>query len=205
MIRFVWRQFRLQALVAFAALAVVAAIVLVHGAPASPSPQAPREGALLNDYGSLQYIATLLLVVPALVGMFWGAPLIARELEAALSAGLDAERNAAPLACREARLGRWRECGRRGLLSGLVTWWSIRWTGSTRPPLLDRRLQRTWLVPLGYGAFAFAVGVVLGLLLAPHGAGHGGHARGVRRVRDSRSLLAIRPHLLAAPSQPRCH
>ena len=44
MIRFAWRQFRVQALIAFAVLAVVAAIVLVDTPAVGPSLQAPRDG-----------------------------------------------------------------------------------------------------------------------------------------------------------------
>jgi hypothetical protein len=32
-------------------------------------------------YGSLLPVSVLLLVVPLLVGLFWGAPIIAREVE----------------------------------------------------------------------------------------------------------------------------
>ncbi|SCL19662.1 ABC-2 family transporter protein [Micromonospora rhizosphaerae] len=34
-----------------------------------------------NRYGSLNLVAVLLLVLPMLVGLFWGAPLVAREVE----------------------------------------------------------------------------------------------------------------------------
>ncbi|SCF14551.1 ABC-2 family transporter protein [Micromonospora viridifaciens] len=34
-----------------------------------------------NRYGSLNLVAVLLLVLPILVGLFWGAPLVAREVE----------------------------------------------------------------------------------------------------------------------------
>lgn len=34
-----------------------------------------------NQYGSLNLVAVLLITLPALVGLFWGAPLVAREVE----------------------------------------------------------------------------------------------------------------------------
>ncbi|MDZ5445241.1 transporter [Micromonospora sp. 4G57] len=34
-----------------------------------------------NQYGSLNLVAVLLLTLPVLVGLFWGAPLVAREVE----------------------------------------------------------------------------------------------------------------------------
>jgi hypothetical protein len=64
MIRFAWQQFRLQAAIALAALAVVAAIVLVTGPQLVHLYKLHQMGALLNRYGSYQDIATLLFVAP---------------------------------------------------------------------------------------------------------------------------------------------
>jgi len=64
MIRFAWQQFRLQAAIALAALAVVAAIVLVTGPQLVHLYKLHQMGALLNRYGSYQDVATLLFVAP---------------------------------------------------------------------------------------------------------------------------------------------
>ena len=37
--------------------------------------------AFTNQYGSLNLVAVLLIILPVLVGLFWGAPLVAREVE----------------------------------------------------------------------------------------------------------------------------
>jgi ABC-type transport system involved in multi-copper enzyme maturation permease subunit len=87
-----WRQLRAQVLVAGVALAALAGYLLVlgtqlrdghHDAVASC---ADACGAALRGFqsryeGRLYLLDALLLVTPALLGMFWGAPLVARELE----------------------------------------------------------------------------------------------------------------------------
>ncbi|MEV0156913.1 ABC transporter permease subunit [Micromonospora sp. NPDC050686] len=89
-----WRQFRAQAVVGAVALAVVAAYLLWLGLDvrdahdgylAQCRPLGDCTEALARfarDYeNTLLYLAALLALLPAVVGMFWGAPLIARELE----------------------------------------------------------------------------------------------------------------------------
>lgn len=196
MIRFAWRQFRLQALIAFAVLAVVAVIVLVTRPHLVHLHKLNETGALLNDYGSLQYIATLLLVVPALVGMFWGAPLLARELESGTNrlVWTQSVTRRRWLAAKLSLVGG-ASLAVAGLLSWVVTWWS---------DPVDRvnldRLSSTFIfsergiVPLGYAAFAFALGVVLGLLLrrtVPAMAATLAVFTGARFA-----LVSLRPHLL---------
>jgi len=167
MIRFAWQQFRLQAAIALAALAVVAAIVLVTGPQLVHLYKLHQMGALLNRYGSYQDIATLLFVAPALVGVFWGAPLIARELEGGtqrlvwtqsvtrrrwLAVKLALAGGASVAVC--------------GLLSWAVTWWATPVDRFNLDRLSSTAIfSERGIVPLGYAAFAFALGVVLGLLL----------------------------------------
>ena len=94
MIRFAWLQARTQTAVAVAALAAVAVLAAVTGPRllhlydtqvltchvANDCTSATT--AFLASYRWIQVFAQpLLLVLPALIGMFWGAPLIARELE----------------------------------------------------------------------------------------------------------------------------
>ena len=93
MIWLTWRQFRAQALVAVAALAALT-IYLVNPRPADPAlvqgqrqlhrllvlrrPADRREGTYFT---TLLLTGFLVVLVPAVIGAFWGAPLIARELE----------------------------------------------------------------------------------------------------------------------------
>jgi hypothetical protein len=73
-----WRQARAQTGAAAAALVVVLAVlVATHGHVAA----AADPTALPNSYQSLRLFGTGLIGVPAFLGAFWGAPLVARELE----------------------------------------------------------------------------------------------------------------------------
>ncbi|MFD2762969.1 transporter [Micromonospora eburnea] len=105
MIWLTWRQHRKQALFTVVAFAALAALMIPIGlsmrhtfadlglpdcvrqlAGTDPTPESVSscEGAFrqfTNRYGSLNLLAVLLLVLPILVGLFWGAPLVAREVE----------------------------------------------------------------------------------------------------------------------------
>jgi len=94
MIRFTWRQFRTQAVVAYGALAAIALALaitgphLVHVYDTSLATCAKNGdcGAVTNAFSNIDHgfhvaIDILVLVVPGIIGIFWGAPLVARELE----------------------------------------------------------------------------------------------------------------------------
>jgi ABC-type transport system involved in multi-copper enzyme maturation permease subunit len=92
---FGWRQFRAQATVGLAGLVVVAIVLAVTGphlvgvydtavaaCRASGGTSTACNNPVTDTYGGLQIaVIALVLVVPALIGMFWGAPLIGHELE----------------------------------------------------------------------------------------------------------------------------
>ena len=98
MIWLTWRQFRVQALTAAAALAAFAILLAATG-PSLASRYAASKitgchgfacgtavDAFLGELTGLYPVVYLLgigliLIAPALTGIFWGAPLIARELE----------------------------------------------------------------------------------------------------------------------------
>jgi ABC-type transport system involved in multi-copper enzyme maturation permease subunit len=83
MIWLTWRQFRAQSVLALVALAA-AAIYLVHlGLTIRHSYDAGVDADTFRRefFGQLLISGALLVVVPVVVGIFWGAPLIARELE----------------------------------------------------------------------------------------------------------------------------
>jgi ABC-2 family transporter protein len=99
MIRFTWLQFRLQAGVALAALCAFAAVLLATGPHlaslyAASAITGCRGGSCANaaqtflnqltsSYPTMYELGiALVLIVPAIIGVFWGAPLIAREFEA---------------------------------------------------------------------------------------------------------------------------
>ena len=93
MIRFTWMQFRIQALVALCGLAIVAVVLgltgpsLVHLYDTSKFATCGAHGdcstitnGLLSHDRLLQDLSSVLLAVPALIGLFWGAPLVARGI-----------------------------------------------------------------------------------------------------------------------------
>src|SRR5580700_4142967 len=77
MIWLTWRQFRVPTLVAAAALAAVAIVLAVTNSHPAP---VTNDGFLAHDH-LLKFLSTALVGVPAIIGAFWGAPLMARELE----------------------------------------------------------------------------------------------------------------------------
>ena len=77
MVWLTWRQHRAQILVTAGFLAVLGAVLLVHGLAARGLP----DEALRAHYKQLLLFLGWLPMVPLAVGLFWGAPLLARELE----------------------------------------------------------------------------------------------------------------------------
>ena len=174
MIKLAWRQFRSQAFVALGVLVLVAVIaVATRPHLVQLLSEASTTGPLLE--GPLRVLRgafiVVVLVAPVLVGAFWGAPLIARELETGTFR----------LAWTQSvTRGRWLAMKLlvvgvasvvvTGLLSLIVTWWSnplytIGFSGPTTPNRFDVLVFGAGaLVPLAYGAFGFMVGVTSGLL-----------------------------------------
>jgi hypothetical protein len=108
----------------------------------------------------------LVLVVPALIGIFWGAPLVAREFEAgtfrlAWTQGVTRTRW---LATKLAVVGL-SSMVVAGLLSLMVTWWSSPVDTFNANRFSPSAFGIRGLVPIGYAAFAFALGVTVGVLI----------------------------------------
>ena len=160
MIRLSWLQFRAQAVTAAAALAAVVVVLAVT----SPHRQ--------SNFGVSHWLYTAGIVVmyltPAIIGIFWGAPLISRELETgtfrlAWTQSISRTRWVAV----KLGLTGLASMATAGLLSLMVTWWSSRM--DLLNPLGGYRLSALLfgardLIPVGCTAFAFALGVTIGLL-----------------------------------------
>lgn len=176
MIRFACLQFRTQAAVALLALAGVAAVVGLSGpqlihlyntlvAPCRSQGDCTTAAAtfLRTDNLLQSLLGALVVVVPCIVGIFWGAPLIAAETEA----------GTLPLVWTQS-VTRTRWLGGKlgvvglasmaaaGLLSLLVTWWAapLDRAGMNVYGTFDQRD----IVPIGYAAFGFVLGVSAGLV-----------------------------------------
>ncbi|HUY85877.1 MAG TPA: hypothetical protein VMU77_02080, partial [Acidimicrobiales bacterium] len=177
MIRFAWLQFRTQALIALGALGIVGIALaitgghLVHIYDTQVSTCGvhgncidARNSFLQIDASLQKWLNVLVMAVPGIIGIFWGAPMVAREMEAGTFR----------LAWTQT-VSRARWVGAKlglvvlfaifvsGLLSFMVTWWSS--------PLDHVRADQFGafdvrdIVPIGYGAFAFVLGVAAGVLI----------------------------------------
>jgi hypothetical protein len=176
-IRLTWRQFRTQAFVASGALALVAVILAVTGVDldhlyhTSGIATCNRYGdcstvtaAFLSHYRFLQIALDALVVVgPGLVGIFWGAPLVARELETG-TFRLAWTQSVTRPRWMAVKLGLVGSSGvaAAGLLSLAVTWWSSPVDRVNAAPFVA--FDQRDLVPIGYAAFAFALAVTAGML-----------------------------------------
>lgn len=176
MIRFTWLQFRIQAFVAFGVLAVVAVLLAATGPHLAHLYDTTIAGcSALGDCTAaentfvardrlLQDLGNLLIVLPALTGIFWGAPLVARELETRTeylvwTQGVTRRRW---MVVKLALIGL-ASVAASGLLSLMLTWWSLPFDRINMSQFTSVFDQRD--VPIGYAAFAFTLGVVAGIVI----------------------------------------
>ncbi len=178
MIRFAWLQARTQTAIAAAALAAAAVLAVVTGprllhlyhvdvTACQGSACTAATTAFLASYRWMQVFAPpLLLVLPALLGMFWGAPLIARELETGTFrlAWTQSVTRRRWLAVKLAVAGL-ASMAIAGLLSLILTWWFSPIDRVQLNPLDPSIFDVRGIAPVGYAAFAFALGVTAGVLL----------------------------------------
>ena len=160
-----WRQFRAQAALALSAtIAVVVALAVTRGHVVDVY----RTGGgneLTGFYVWLRLLGTALVGVPALIGAFWGAPLLTREFE---------DRTYRMAWTQSVTRNRWlmTKLAVIGILTVAVvsvfalvfTWWS-----SPIDAAGDRIGTATFgsrgIVSIGYALFGLALGVLLGTIL----------------------------------------
>lgn len=181
MIAFGWRQFRSQAIVGAAGLVLVGLVLLATGphlvgvydsavaacrAAGGQSPVCNTNPAT-STFKDIQYgIMALVLVVPALIGMFWGAPLIAHELETGTFrlAWTQSVSRRRWLVVKLALVGL-ASFVMAGLLSLMASWWLSPLDDLNKDRFGGGNFAVHGFVPGGYAVFAFALGVTAGLLL----------------------------------------
>jgi ABC-type transport system involved in multi-copper enzyme maturation permease subunit len=173
---FAWLQARTQTLATLAVLAALAIVAAITGirlshlydslvAPCATGDCGLAAGQFSAHYSWLQSGFELILrLAPAIIGLFWGAPLLARELETGtyrlvwtqgvtrskwlttklLVVGASAVASAA-------------------VLTFTTTWWfrAVDMAGGNQYALFDRRN----LAPVAYALFAFALGAFLGTVI----------------------------------------
>jgi hypothetical protein len=192
-----WRQFRAQAITGAAALAVIAVALAVTGphladlydSSGLAACQAHGDcGSLVSAFMSQVKASTpdelifilctaLLLVTPALIGIFWGAPLVTREVEAG-TFRLVWNQSVTRVRWLAVKLGLigLASMATAALLSLMVTWWaspldqaSALPAGRDGTPGFNRFAPPYFaahgIVPVGYALFAFALGVTAGVLI----------------------------------------
>jgi hypothetical protein len=212
MIWLTWRQFRVQFLVV-ASVIVAAAVVLALTGPGLADDYRRLTTQFIQNLAFqrldplLYYVGQVMLyAAPPVIGAFWGAPLIARELETGThrlvwSQSIGRHRW---LASKMAFTGL-TAIAITGLLSLAVTWWakpidaainagqdSNTYLPRMFPPVFSAR----GLVPVGYAAFAFALGVAVGLAVRRTVVALAVTLAAVILVQVVTPTL-IRPHLLA--------
>jgi ABC-2 family transporter protein len=192
MIWMTWRQFRPGAIAAGAALIALAAalaatrpsLVSLYASAGLPACHAACGSDARTFISSVQSSYTdkifyagigVMYLVPGLIGLFWGAPLIARELDSgtfrlAWSQSVTRARWATVklilIGCAAMLTA--------GLMSLLIGWWSsplYEAANRAGPNILSISrispilFSTTGIVPLSYAAFAFALGSAVGVLL----------------------------------------
>jgi hypothetical protein len=181
---FTWRQFRTQTWITVGALAVIAIVLAISGhniadlwtssgAAACHSNCGTAISTFLNqvtgsglDDKVQSFSVGLLYVVPALIGIFWGAPLIARELESgthrlAFNQSITRTRW---LATKLAIVGA-ASAATAGLLGWAVTAWAHHIDHATGNMVKPLYFGARGIVPIGYALFAFVLGVTMGMLI----------------------------------------
>jgi hypothetical protein len=173
-----WRQFRGQAYVALVFLGVVAVAFAVTGpglahyySTVVATCQGRGDcdvvtGLLLDKQRLLSGLSVVVLIVPAIIGVFWGAPLVARELEAGTFrlAWTQSVTRTRWLAVKLAVVGLG-SVAVAGLFTLMVTWWSSPFDSVRADRFRPDFFAERGIVPLGYAAFAFTLGVTVGLLV----------------------------------------
>jgi ABC-type transport system involved in multi-copper enzyme maturation permease subunit len=179
MIRLTWRQFRIQAAIAIAGLVFVVIAALITGpqlvhlynttvatCKAQRDCQTATAAFLVKDDFLKNGFTALVFVVPALIGIFWGAPLIARELETGSFrlAWTQSVTRTRWLAVKLGVVGL-SSVTVAGLLSLVVTWWFRPIDRVNANQFVATVFEARNLAPIGYAAFAFALAVTFGALI----------------------------------------
>ena len=168
----VWRQYRAPGAIAVALLAAAAAVILADGfqiashwhailLACSGNSACLQQQTLVN--GVVSDLPYLSLIGPAVLGMLWGAPLVAHELESRTSDFAWAQSvtrtrwvtvKAGWLLLAAAAFG--------GAIAALTTWWSGPINAQSASAFTPGQFDTQGIVPVGYAVFAVALGIAAG-------------------------------------------
>ncbi len=175
MIWVAWRQFRTQALVTLGLLGALALLVIGTGLhvrdvyDAAGGSHCDARGDCTAVAGHDAAMAALLkvaiLAIPGLLGMFWGAPVVARELESGTFrlAWTQSVARRRWLLVKVALVGVV-ALAVAGLLSWLVSWWFVPFDHLNMNRFDVNEFSARGIVPIGYAGFSFGFGVAAGAL-----------------------------------------
>ena len=179
MIRLTLRQFRTEAIVGFGALAALAVVVAVTGVNLAQVNAAFQAGCtatgtctssvnpiIRDDAGLHTLLALVAIVAPASIGLFLGAPLVAGELETGTFrlAWTQSVTRRRWIAVKLALVGL-AALVISGLLTVMVDWWQGPFDAASQDIFNPLPFGFHGIVPIGYTAFAFALGVTAGVVL----------------------------------------
>jgi hypothetical protein len=171
-----WRQMRSQVLAVVAVLVAIGVALALTGPnlvhlydtvvkPCQDKLNCGGVGDFPRQNRFLQSVSLLLLIAPALVGMFWGAPLVAREFEGNTFRFMWTQSvSRFRWLAAKLGLGALMSMVTVGLLSLMTTWWFSPLDRFRNNSLTASTFDRRDLVPVAYALFAFALGATAGLL-----------------------------------------
>jgi ABC-type transport system involved in multi-copper enzyme maturation permease subunit len=190
MIWLTWRQHRKQALFALIGLAVLAALMIPTGLAmrntfaslglpdcVSSLGDAEYVSASFSNacntalkqfnsqYGTLSGVSALFVFLPLLAGLFWGAPLVAREVEHGTHRMVWTQ----GVSRRQWALVKFGLIGAGTLIIAIVyglgmSWWFTPLSQADNPRLSPLVFDVQGLAPIGYTMFAVALGILAGTI-----------------------------------------
>jgi hypothetical protein len=173
----VWRQHRAKFYAGAALLAAFAVVIVITGAQVAAQYHSAQVacaaghgcrqlGGLFMGSHVVGFLVIATLGAPLVVGLFWGAPLVAAEAEAGTTqfAWMQSITRRRWLA---AEVG-WMLLAAAiwgAVISTLVTWWASPTNAEQLNQFSPGRFDLMYLVPVAYSIFAMALGIAAGALL----------------------------------------
>ena len=180
MIWLAWRQFRIQALTAVVAFLALGALLgytgphVVHlyhasgiqACQASHGDCGPLIDNFTSHYSWWHGLGAFIIIIPALIGVFWGAPLLARELETGTHrlAWTQSVTRTRWLATKVVIIGV-ASIITAAAFSVIIALWLSPFDKVAGNRFSPGTFSQRGIVPIAYAVFAFALGVAAGALI----------------------------------------